>query len=252
MNRKSRTNRPYTISPGNWPPIITLSEAEAIIVERQRRNTARKSISKVYTFSGVIFCDRCQTSMNYTGIGIGYPAVRCSYFHEYKKHKDGMTKGENISIKKVRQAISNGIAFLQNEVTRAQVLSEYNMQADSGTQDKIDVIDLELKQLMTKAERIHYDYYIASKLSDSQHDSLMLNITNRQKDLGQQRSKLYAQLIQEKAKSNISSTLDDLATDGLYMLDNPDFRQANVWFRKRIRVLIRDAKIFGIEYMSTE
>lgn len=163
-----------------------------------------------------------------------------------------MTKGENISIKKVRQAISNGIAFLQNEVTRAQVLSEYNMQADSGTQDKIDVIDLELKQLMTKAERIHYDYYIASKLSDSQHDSLMLNITNRQKDLGQQRSKLYAQLIQEKAKSNISSTLDDLATDGLYMLDNPDFRQANVWFRKRIRVLIRDAKIFGIEYMSTE
>lgn len=246
INRRSKNGSEHVLSPGNWPAIITVAEAEAIVSERQRRAASKRMVTSPYLLSGVLVCDRCGTHMNYNGAHL----LRCQWNDKKGTHKDGTIAKTYVRVKHVLEILKLDFESLNNQEIRDEVIANLDIQGDTEALKRLDALDTQLKRIEANRQKASIDYYVDNAYSADIHRGIIAELDKRQKVIEKQRVDLQLQINETRSIQNIDTTLSDLAINGIAMLSHPDIRLANAWLMRRIRVMIRDNRVVEIKYQS--
>lgn len=238
-----RGTRPYVRARGNWPPILTQDEAEAVDAEIQMRRNARRAISNTYLFSLCVWCLPCKRRMvmnttvrQRTSRRIQKSLV-CKNFHP----------GGQISEPKTIRAVRAAIESLQDPANRAVVLQT--------TPDESESIPAEIAAQTAAIERAQAgllradDAYVAGTMDHERYTRQAERLNLQIEQAGQRIEQLRHRLEEEHNQAKRAKRLEELATDGLRMLDNPDVKAANAFMRKHIRLWVEANQVVEVEYL---
>ncbi len=249
-----RGKRPYTKAPGNWPAIITESEAEAIEKEIAYRRNARRSVSNTYLLSGVVWCGHCNQRMVMATTVRSRPtkrlqlSLRCNQAAHAKRHLDGTPMHAFISVARVLEAIKADFVDLQNEAVRSEIVASQQGQRNEALQSQIIAIDGRVRQLKDSQKKIDVDYYVNHRIDAERHELLSAEIEKQLSAATTQRKALEAEHKHQKAQDRFADTLADTAAHGLTMLASDNAKTANAWLRQRIKVYVELRQVVRIEY----
>jgi len=247
INKRS-TKREYVRAKGNWPPILTLVEAEAILAERARRVHAPRTVSHVTLFSGVVWCQRCNRPMSAaTDKGFGH-AYRCNHVNRFGAHADGQTKRSLISYNKLMEAAIEAITEIQDASTRAEIIAARIQPQGNDATAQLAALDARLKRLEAAQQRIDRDYYIDERVDITRHRALSDDIQRQISELARQHSDVEQQAQVQQAAANLADDLADIASVGLAKLAMP-VREANAWLRRSLRIYMLDCEAVQVDFL---
>lgn len=247
-NRRS-PNREYVRAKGNWPAIITETEAETLLAEVARRASAPRTVSHVKLFSGVVICQRCDHVMAVQkDIGYGSP-LRCTNVIRFGAHNDGTLKKATVSHNTLMAAVRADFLSLRNKRTRAAILAAAKQSANTdGSQEQLEALEARLKRLEAAQQRIDSDYYIEERIDITRHRALSDDILRQVKECEQQRTQLQRTLSEQYSHDQFAESLIDTAEHGLARLEGP-VREANAWLRQTLRIYVQDCQVTEIRYL---
>lgn len=241
-----RGDRPYTRAKGNWPAIITEEEAQTILVEKERRRTARRSVSDTYLFSGAVWCAHCNRRMIMATNLRNRPSKRI----QLSMCCRGGHPKAFISVNKILKIVQSDFDDIQDETTRARLVAARSMHQTTDAQSQLDALDARLKRLDSSQSRIDQDYYIHERIDNNRHRSLSDAITQQRQDIAQQQAEFRKQLSQQQSTQRFADSLADTAQHGIAWLNSPDVKAANAWLRQRLKIYVADGKVIRVEYLQ--
>lgn len=243
LNLKTKHGRPYTKAKGNWQPIISQDEAEAIHAERQRRRTARRSISDTYLFSMCVYCAVCGRRMAMcTGItnhntGHVRKMLRC-----YQADHDGKTITERAVYRAVRHEIES---IISDPEYREHLLN--TDEPDTGAwAAQIADVQTQIKRARAGLNRAD-DAYTAGDMDYERYQRQVRHLREQIDVLEAELTTLQDEMYQATAQGQRQDRLQEVMAAGLAKLDDPDVKAANAWLRRTFRVWARDHQVVRID-----
>lgn len=162
-------------------------------------------------------------------------------------HLDGAQKKAFISVNKVLASLTKDLLDLQDETTRADIVSELGTtQIDQG---QLDALDAHQKRLVAAQGRIDRDYYLDERIDITRHRTLSDDIARQLADIERQREELQRQVREEQDRALFAESLADTAVVGPVMLLDPDIKKANAWIRQRVRIYVEDREVIKVDYL---
>lgn len=228
------------LRPGNWPPIITEAEAQAVQDEIDFRSKARRSVAdNPHILSGVVWCERCNRRMaaiyhKAHGNHAAYISFRCANPHVHRQ----------IPMSKIVAVCKYQFSSVSEFADPVDVLA-----LPDDTPQRLLKLDQEEKRLKRRIEVIDDDYYVHEKIDASRHKQLIESVKKKLGEIDQQRKQIKNATQQARQKARTFEHIREIKEQGFAMLDNPDVRAANAWFRQRIRIYVRDREVSEFAYL---
>lgn len=242
-----RGNRPYVRSKGNWPPILTVEEVEAILAEKERRRNARRSVSSTYLFSLCVWCAECgrrmimATNIRQRKSRRIQKSLRCNTKNHEHKHRF-------ISENKVREAVRKAIEYLETEENRRQVLAEAGVSDAERTASEIAATQKRIEAVQNQLYKAD-DAYVAGHMDETRYQRQVERLTSQVRNLEQRIQTLQDKLEQIQHEEQRAARLEEIASVGLAMLDHEDERVANAWMKRHFRIWVKDRQVVRIDYL---
>lgn len=241
VNRRSKRNRPYVRAPGNWPAIITVDLAERVIAERQQRRSHRRLANTTYLLSGLCWCIRCHQRMHVRSQAPKRP-------HQQRVEQlvcTGPHDKRSISYKRIVKVLRSRIVELQH--LDLDALTGANTMADNLAV-QIEQQQATLKDLESRIQRAD-DAYVAGRMDAIRYGRQVEQIEAQRIAIETEIGRLRRLLADEAARGTHRQRLEETATLGLAMLDNPDPTAANIWLRNHVRIWIDGYSVAAVEWI---
>lgn len=235
--------RPYVRAPGDWPAIITQDELEAIETERNHRRNARRAVSNTYLFSLCCWCKACNRRM------IMATNVRQRKSRRIQKSIScrGPHPFTQISEAKVYRAVRAAIEFIMVDANRESLIANTGNQ-ETPFFDEIKSQNEMIQQAdsgLLKAD----DMYVAGKMSKERYQRQVDRLTEQIAHAKARIAHLQQQLAEEHNRVKWIQRLDEIANDGLAMLDHPDVKVANAWIRRHFQIWLEEDRTIHVKYI---
>lgn len=240
-NRRSKTERPYIKTKGNWQPIIDEATANAIVAERKARAKNRQLVGTAWLLSGVCYCAACgfpmaiarQTPKNNDR---HYDTLRC-YRH---------TPGEYIPYKRAQEAVYAAMAALKDIdigqlESRPSNAGRLNRQA-AAIQKQLEEVE--------GATLLADDQLIAKRMTPERYQRQLDKLAERRAKLEADLQALEAERAKTADRSEQRRRLQTAREMGLEMLTNPDIPIArkNIFLRQLMIVWIEENQVKQIDW----
>jgi len=245
VNRRS--NRPYTKAPGNWPPILTEEEAQSVENERKRRVFGRRGVATAYLFSGVVHCAECGARMVYATVQRNRPTHHRQHSLRCPRHPAIPHRHTHISEPKVRAALDEAIAYLQNADNRAAVLAD--TRHDNAAQIEAEIAQQQSQATQTQ-EATHRadDAFVSGRMDTERYQRQVERLAAQAAAIAQRLAELAAIQQQTAHAERRGERLEHVAASGPSVLAG-DTRTANAWLKRHLRLWVEDNEVTRVEYL---
>lgn len=224
-----------------WESIISTERAAEIRAERLRRVETRGAPPTIMRFSQVVWCEVCNAPCGGAVIvsrqyGYHYPIYRC---------QGPAHPGRHLMAHKVEKAIRAAI----NEIRSLDDLTAYAPQAQDRTgllNDQMRQLNEQLAEQRLQLDRAD-DAFTSGLMTPERYQRQVDRIEKQIESLNQKITALSQTMLDEQRSGNRVSRLEEIANDGLAMMELDDIQTANAWFRKHLRVWIRASNVTFVD-----
>lgn len=241
LNRTSPTGRPHVKARSIWPAVISEADAEAVAQARNARRILPRQSTNPHRFSGVVWCVQCQRAK----VGESNP----KYGRSYVNYRCKLTRhpGAKISERKVSAAVEIAIRTVTDQAAGLDLSYEAPDQAGPIRQ-QLDTLAGQLEELHAARLRAD-DAYIDGKLDADRYSRQIARLDEQEAALSAQIAQAQAALHAAEHADRGGERLLEVADLGLAMLEEPDLRVANAWFRRHVRVWIYPDRTITVEIL---
>lgn len=241
FNAHSKRGGKYVRAEGEWPPILSKEEAEAILSERKSRRG--KSYNSQRLFSRTATCEQCGASI----IVASNRDSRRSDLERVTYRCMDRCRGSYITEERMKEALLDAIEWLTEQANRELVL--LNMpDRTAALKNRISSTEAKLDDLNQQQRRADHAYVTLGRLSDENYTKISDDLAAKMKAVEAELSDLTWQLADADYERNLGQRLDAVANAGRAVLDK-DPAIANTWIRKHFRLYVADNEVSRIEYL---
>lgn len=255
INSKPESAREYVRAKSKWPAIISEDDARAVEKERRYRAEGKRRVTSNHRFSGVVWCGKCQRRMSATSEHI--PLKRhpdrkrrrdryvCSDIETTRRHPQA-----EIAASYVMAAVREAFEFSKDEGNRATILAR--------SENKSDIICERIREIETAIARQDEalqradDAYVDGAMDLARYNQQMARIKAQWATLQGELAECRHELEQEAFGNRRGERIEEVAHNGLAMLESEDISTANAWLREHIRVWIYNERTedrIEVEYL---
>lgn len=244
LNKKSPTGLTYIKAKSKWPAILTDEEATAIQAERHRRWFARGSVHSPHRFSQCVWCEVCNSRMDAAYVSTTVKGKRYTYevYRCSNKHP-----GRSVMAWKVDDAVRASIEYLATLPDLAAYMPE--------TADRSDALRAQLATLQERMagfqeqlERAD-DAYTMGTMNANRYQRQVERIEKQMAQLTAQITDAEAMLRKEQVAGRRVDRLEEVVSSGLAMLTAEEIPTANAYFRRLLRVWVRDNNVTSVDVL---
>lgn len=240
INRRSKT-REHIKGQSRWPSIISMERAATIEAERLRRRASNGAPPSISRFTQVIWCATCGRPCGGT-VSVSknkyhYPIYRCHSNHS----------GRFIMAHRVEAAARAAIEYIRS----IDDLSKFAPEMQDRTallQAQMDQLNKQLSDLRTQLERAD-DAFTAGIMKADRYQRQVERVEGQIADVNEKIESLTNIMLEEHRSGSRLDRLQEIANDGLTMLEHEDIQFANAWFRKHMRIWMKDSTITDVDYI---
>jgi DNA invertase Pin-like site-specific DNA recombinase len=245
INRESKTGRPYVRARGNWDPIISESMAEEFVKEREARRHNRHLPDATDKLTSVCYCMVCGKPMtiNRPNAPVKGGLRRYSYYRCDRQKPFQFVRSDYVA------------AFMRNqlEMLQGQELSALFTELEEGPSPlaaQVEAQEQAVNRMAAALQRVD-DAYAMGVLDLDRYQRQVEKIQAQMSGAEKERERLNEGLSEEMALGTQRQRLEDLARDGLTMLLSDEIppRQANIFFRHRVRLWVTKGSIINVEWL---
>lgn len=241
LNRTSQTNRPYTITEGAHPPILTEEEAQAIFDEQRRRTNNRNRPRSPRLFSGVLRCGVCGEPMHVHDTGKSYSR---SYVCKYN-----FCAGGRVQEERVIEWMELAIESLANVADRDAVLADNATDDAVETISRVEGIKRRIDDNTASYGRLVRLYVDLGAITEPEFMAQRERLESDRAKMESELDRLRAEIENVEHAAGLGDRLEEIAAIGFDRLHDPDERQANLWLRRHFVITIADYDVAKIEYL---
>jgi DNA invertase Pin-like site-specific DNA recombinase len=243
--RQRRTG--YIRSRGDWQPIWDEATAERIEQERAARAANRRIADTPSRLTGIVICEACGKPMWQVRNEDG--SVRDSHNGWKRRAKfycQPYHSGGSVGTNRVLEAL----AYALDDLAHADLSAIPDDDEDRAGQlaQAIASHDAAIARHMASLRRAD-TAYVSGAMDDERYreqvDRLRAAIEAEQSAQVQLRAAADAQ----QQRGSRAERLAEIAASGSAMLTTPDTAAANAWFRRYVRVLVRDNSVVEVRFL---
>lgn len=241
INAKEDSSREYIRAKSRWPTIISDEDARAVEREREYRAEGKRRVGSPNRFSGVVWCAQCQKRM--TASFEWQPNSKapnrrrvkerfiCRDMVKLQRHLKGQ-----ISANYIMASVRDAFEFLSDKANQDKMLGALVNKADqirasiAATEKAISGQDAAL----ARAD----DAYIDGKMTVERYNNQVERIKSQWQALQADLEELKYQLDQELFHNRRGERLQEIAEQGIKMLDTEDIATANAWLRRHVEIWV--------------
>lgn len=239
VNRRTKTNRPYTEAPAQWEPIIDKTTLERLEAERKFRRDSRRTADTPYLLSGVCYCVHCQRRLIVQKFrpkqpgNLGAMQLICTRRHG------------GIAYRRVEAVLREKMASL-NEVD----LDSLTVTIDplDALRNQLGIYTAQLADLEASIARAE-TAYIRGRLPIERYEVQLDTLNAEIAAVHKQQQQVEQELTDAAARGNQRQRLEETAKLGLAKLDDPDTASSNAWLRTHVRIWIDGQAVFAVEWI---
>jgi DNA invertase Pin-like site-specific DNA recombinase len=242
LNKKSSTGLTYIKARSKWPAILTDDEATAIQAERHRRWFARGSVHSTHRFSQCVWCAVCNTKMNAAyvssivkGKKYVYEMYRCPSPHS----------GKSVMAWKVEASVRATINHLAGLDDLAAYIPD-TVDRSEALQAQRAMLQERMSEYQGQLERAD-DAYTTGAMGASRYQRQVDRIEKQMALLTVQIADVDAAFQAEQMAGRRLDRLEEIVSTGLTMLTLAEIPTANAYFRRLIRVWVRDNEVSSVD-----
>lgn len=236
-------NRPYTKARGNWTAILTDSEARAVETERERRRSARRSVSDTYLFSGCVWCAECGRRMIMATHVRNRPSKHvqkslcCKSRHEHRF----------ISENKVAHAMRAAVEFVQDEANWTVIL-DADTDHRPALQQQIADIEAQIERARSGLHRAD-DAFTAGTMDAERYRRQVTRLDAQIADYQAKVAQLQETITNYEHAAGRADRLRESAEVGMAMLEHTDIQLANAWLRGHFKIWAQGNQVVRVDYL---
>lgn len=240
LNRTSVTGRPYTITDGKQPSILTVEEAESIFAEQNRRTKNRNRPRSPRRFSGVLRCGVCGETLHVHDVGKSYgDAYVCKY---------NGCKGARITERRLFEWMESAILALAEQANRDAILASEDATGASEALERLRGINTRIDANEAAVGRLVRLYVDLGAISESDFLTQKQRLDTERAAMIAERDRLQEQAAEVEHAAHLGDRLSEIAAIGMERLYDSE-RLANLWLRKHFVITIADYDVVQIEYL---
>ena len=214
--KRTATGREYAIAKGNQPPIITEELARKFLAEKAERVKHHRAVNTVFHLSRVVRCAKCDCGMSvsstYSSSGTGVTCSEC---------------GRSISFLKVKAAL---LEWFDN-AANGNVLDV----ADTTTADAMKATISRLQKQIEAAEKAitrAHTAFVDGSMDEAAHKAQVKRKEAERAQLAAQVDEVTTNLRSTESHRQRIEQIEDIASIGHEMLENPNVTAVNAWLRE--------------------
>lgn len=241
LNRRSK-KRDYIREKSKWPALIPEEDARAVIAEMNRRYGTKRSAYRSHRFSGLVWCQRCQAKMiahyghyrlRSSGEKVRSEAYQCLDLEGQAKHPKN-----TISNRFIEQFLRAAFTQLQDKDFRRSLLTP-NQSRVSAIEAQIHKAQMRLTDNDNALQRAD-DAFVMGSMTPERYQRQVAKLSEQRAKMEAEITRLQDDLLVAIHDNNHEQRLEDLAANGIAMLDTDDLPTANAYFRRHIQVWINN------------
>lgn len=240
INRRSKS-REHVKGQSRWPSIINAERAAEIETERIRRKATKGAPPSISRFAQVVWCATCGRPCGGT-VSVSkhkyyYPIYRCRSQHP----------GRLIMAHRVDVAVRAAIEYIRS-IDDLQKFVPEMQDRTALLQAQMDQLTKQLIDLRGQLDRAD-DAFTAGIMNAERYQRQVNRVEGQISDTNEKIESLASIMLEEHRSGNRIDRLQEIANNGLAMLEHEDTQFANAWFRKHMRIWMKDNAITDIDYI---
>lgn len=242
LNKKSTTGLAYIKAKSKWPAILTDDEATAIQAERHRRWFARGSVHSTHRFSQCVWCAVCSTRMDAAYVS----SVVKGKKYVYEMYRcPGPHGGKSVMAWKVTDAVRATIEYLAGLDDLAAHIPATVDRSDA-LQAQRTMLQERMAEYQSQLERAD-DAYTTGAMGANRYQRQVERIEKQMALLTIQIADVDAALQTEEMTGRRLDRLEEIVSSGATMLTLTAIPTANAYFRRLIRVWVKDNEVASVD-----
>lgn len=244
LNKKSPTGLTYIKAKSKWPAILTDEEATAIQVERHRRWFARGSVHSPHRFSQCVWCEVCNSRMDAAYVSTTVKGKRYTYelYRCSNKHP-----GRSVMAWKVDDAVRISIEYLATLPDLAAYIPE-TADHSEALRAQLATLQERMAGFQEQLERAD-DAYTMGTMNANRYQRQVERIEKQMAQLTAQITDAEAMLRKEQVAGRRVDRLEEVVSSGLAMLTAEEIPTANAYFRRLLRVWVKDNNVSSVDVL---